>query len=116
MDQNENPQGLCCMVRNPVDRFVSACVRQNVSVQEGLELIDKDVHFWTLDHMGLLQEGVTYFLFPEQIDDCAKWLGLDTPVPKLNSETNKFALTKTETDLVLMKYAKDYDLWRLLTA
>jgi hypothetical protein len=104
------------MVRDPVERFRSACARQAVSVEEGLARLDSDVHFWSLNHMGLLADGVAHFRFPDQIDACASWLGLSTPVPSLNAEAEegKPTLTAEEEAAVRAAYADDVALWESL--
>jgi hypothetical protein len=63
--------------------------------------------------MGLLAEGVEYFRFPSQINDCAEWLGLKTPVPALNaeSEAGKPTLTAAQEAAVRELYADDIALW-----
>ena len=115
---NEQAEGLCCMVRNPVERFRSACARQGVSVADGLGLQDADVHFRSLAHMGLLAEGVRHFRFPDQLDACAEWLGLETPVPQTNDEpeTSKPTLTPEQEAAVRAAYAADIALWESLNA
>jgi hypothetical protein len=87
-----------------------------VSVEEGLARRDADVHFWTLDSMGLLAEGVDHFAFPAQIDACAEWLGLETPVPQLNGEPEeaKPVLTAEQEAAVRAAYAADIALWESL--
>ena len=107
---------LCCLVRDPVERFRSSCARQNVSVEEGLLLKNNDVHFWSLEDMGLLTEGVTYFKFPDRINECAEWLGLETPIPQLNEEAeeSKPILTPEQEALVREIYADDIVLWENL--
>jgi hypothetical protein len=113
---DEPAEGLCCMVRNPVERFRSACARQGVSVDEGLTRQDSDVHFWSLSHMGLLEQGVTHFRFPDQLDACAEWLALETPVPQTNDEPEaaKPALTQEQEARVREIYAADIALWESL--
>jgi hypothetical protein len=104
------------MVRDPVERFRSACARQGVSVEEGLTRMDADVHFWSLAHMGLLAQGVTHFRFPDQLDACAEWLGLETPVPQLNDEpeSSKPTLTPEQETAVRAAYAADIAMWESL--
>jgi hypothetical protein len=116
LQADEPAEGLCCLVRDPVERFRSACARQGVSVEEGLARRDADVHFWTLDSMGLLAEGVDHFAFPAQIDACAEWLGLETPVPQLNGEPEeaKPVLTAEQEAAVRAAYAADIALWESL--
>jgi hypothetical protein len=113
---DEPADGLCCMVRDPVERFRSACARQEVSVEEGLARQGSDVYFWSLEHMGLLTEGVRHFRFPDQLDACAEWLGLETPVPQLNeeAEANKPTLTPEQEARVREIYAADIALWESL--
>lgn len=110
---DEPAAGLCCMVRNPVERFRSACARQNVTPEEGLLRLESDCHFWTLERMGLLAEGVTHFAFPAQIDACAEWLGLETPVPQLNEEpeNGKPVLTEEQVAAIRAAYAADVAAW-----
>ena len=66
--------------------------------------------------MGLLQDGVTYFHFPDQLNDCAEWLGLPTPVPQLNEEAeeSKPILTPEQEARVREIYADDIALWESL--
>jgi hypothetical protein len=113
---DEPADGLCCMVRDPVERFRSACARQGVTVEEGLTRLDSDVHFWSLAHMGLLAQGVTHFRFPDQLDACAEWLGLETPVPQTNDEpeADKPLLTPEQEARVREIYAADIALWESL--
>ena len=102
---------VCCMVRDPVERFRSSCARRNKTVEEGF--LEDEVHFWTMESMGLLNPKIKYFLFPEQIDECAKWLGLETPVPKLNEEESKKkpSLNDNQIKLIVEKYHNDNELY-----
>ena len=106
----------CCMVRDPVERFRSACARQGKTVSEGLAARETDVHFWSLKDMQLL-EGVTHFRFPDQINDCAGWLGLPTPVPQENEEQEerKPVLSADELAAVRLAYAEDVALYESLS-
>jgi hypothetical protein len=81
-----------------------------------LSLQNSDVHFWTLESMGLLVEGVTHFRFSDQIDACAEWLGLENPVPQLNAEPeeNKPTLTPEQEAAVREAYSADVALWESL--
>ena len=113
---NDDISDLCCLVRDPVERFRSACARQQKTVEEGLNLIEVDVHFWTLESMGLLAEGITHFIFHDQIDECAQWLELETPVPILNNEPeeDKPVLTEEQKILIREAYSADITLWESL--
>lgn len=108
--------GIAVMVRDPVQRFRSACARQNKTVEEGLGLRESDVHFWPLKDMGLIAADITHFRFPDQINDCAEWLGLPVPVPKENvePEEKKPVLTVEQEAAVRLAYADDIALWESL--
>jgi hypothetical protein len=110
----DTPENYCCLVRDPVERFRSACARTQISVDDAL--ISADGHFWSLESMGALQDGVTHFRFPDQLDACAEWLGLETPVPQLNeeAEANKPTLTPEQEARVREIYAADIALWESL--
>jgi hypothetical protein len=116
LQEDEPADGLCCLVRDPVERFRSACARRKTTVDEGLQLLQGDVHFWPLADMGLLQEGVKHFRFPDQIDACAEWLGLANPVPQLNEEAEdgKPTLTDEQAEAIRTAYAADISLWESL--
>ena len=111
---NEPTENLCCLVRNPIDRFKSSCARVGVTPKEAFDLINQDIHFWTLEYMGLLQEGITYFKFPTEIDTCSEWLGLETPVIKMNQEPVHPILTQQEENIVRQIYQNDIILWESL--
>jgi hypothetical protein len=103
-----------CMVRDPIERFKSACARRNKTVEEGL--LEDEVHFWSIESMGLLNDNIKYFLFPEQINECADWLGLPTPVPRVNEEKDekKPVLTEEQLELVTKQYYNDNELYQKL--
>jgi hypothetical protein len=113
---DEPAEGLCCLVRDPVERFRSACARQKVTPEEGLLRLESDVHFWPLVDMGLLADGVKHFRFPDHINACAEWLGLETPVPQLNDEPEeaKPVLSAEQEQAVRAAYAYDISLWESL--
>jgi hypothetical protein len=116
LSDDEQLEGLCCMVRDPVDRFRSACARQGVTPGNGLTRAVIDVHFWSLERMGLLAAGVTHFRFPDQLDACAQWLGLPVPVQQLNdsNDAEKPILTPEQEAEVCEIYAADIALWESL--
>lgn len=107
---------LSVMVRSPVERFRSACARQKLSVDQGLRAMESDVHFWPLKDMGLIAYDINYFRFPDQINDCAEWLGLPTPVSHENGEPEeqKPVFTPEQELAVRLAYADDIALWESL--
>jgi hypothetical protein len=82
----------------------------------GLARAGFDGPFWSLAKMGLLAEGVKHFKFPTQLNDCAAYLGLPTPVPQLNEEAEdgKPVLTVEQEAAVRELYAADIALWESL--
>jgi hypothetical protein len=105
---------VCVMVRNPIERFASSMSRRKLTFEQALEVKDEDVHFWSIESMGLINEKCSYFLFPEQIDLCAQTLGLKIPVPKLNEENDKPNLSCVEIEVLKTYYQKDIELYEKL--
>jgi hypothetical protein len=66
--------------------------------------------------MGLLNENLAYYLFPEQIDICASEFGLQTPVKRLNEERDekKPILSENQIELVIKQYYDDNELYKNL--
>lgn len=114
--RNSDPSDLefAVMVRNPVDRIQSSCARVGVTVEEALANESDDVHFWSLKSMGVLDyPNVRYFLFPEQIQECADYLGIGT-VEHLNAEWDKTELTEEQISAIRAAYAEDVALYESL--
>ena len=105
---------ICVMVRNPIERFRSSMARRKLTFEQAIEMKDEDVHFWSIESMGLIDDCCSYFLFPQQIDLCADSLGLKTPVPKLNEENNKPNLSKVEKEVLEKYYRTDILLYNKL--
>jgi len=102
------------MVRNPIERFMSSMARRKLTFEKAIEVKDEDVHFWSIESMGLIDDRCSYFLFPQQIDLCADALGLKTPVPKLNEENDKPNLSCVEIEVLKTYYQKDIELYEKL--
>jgi hypothetical protein len=98
------------MVRDPIERFRSSCARVGCTVGEGLGMHNENVHFWSMKSMGILESpNVKYFKFPEQISQCAIYLGLTNPVSHLNQENidKKPILNQTDIIQIQQYYAED---------
>lgn len=109
-------QEFAVAVRNPLERFRSACARKERSPIEGLTTMQEDVHFWSIYSMGLMVPTAKFFLFPCQLNDCLNYLNLPTNLEKLNgeSEEKKPNLNQEETDLFQTIYEKDIELYNNL--
>jgi hypothetical protein len=97
------------IVRNPVERFRSACARHGVaSVDACLES----------PLFGLLPGGslVRPFLFETQLQACADWLGITVPLPRIDAtdEADKPTLTQDQEARVRELFAADIALWESL--
>jgi hypothetical protein len=105
---------ICVMVRNPIERFISSMARRKLTFDQALEVKDEDVHFWSIESMGLISERCSYFSFPQEIDLCAETLGLKTPVPRLNEENDKPNLSNVEVETLKSFYQADIELYNKL--
>lgn len=102
------------IVRNPIERFRSACARLDKTPAEVIGGSLDDVHTWTLESMGLINHPqARYFLFTE-LEQCAQFLGLPTPLEQVNEEPVKPDLSQEELEFVTQHYAKDIELYNSL--
>ena len=96
------------IVRNPIERFRSMVAHANSTVEYQLNY----------PRYKPLPSGnfVKYFRFEDQLQECADWIGITTPLPKLDSvdESQKPILTKEQENLVKQIYANDIILWESL--
>jgi len=98
------------IVRDPVERFRSACAQTGkppeTAIAEIRQLPVYNVHFWPTSR--LVVQGVQIFRFEDQLEEAAKYLGLDLPLPVANeSELKKPELTKEQRSEVESIYAND---------
>lgn len=130
ISKEEIDRPVIVLVRDPVERFRSACAQLRVDDINGL--LDKleTGGAWrrkdrpTIENYHLRpvqgyvpdddRVGVELFAFPEQLDEAASLAGLETPLPVVNdSESNnppKPDLTDRQIERVLAIYAKDVGL------
>jgi hypothetical protein len=105
----DGTQSAAIVVRNPVERFRSMCAHRPAwSIAE---------HLATPCYAPLLQgEFVKYFKFETQLNACAEWLGLATPLMQEDAteEANKPELTPEQEARVREIYADDIKLWESL--
>jgi hypothetical protein len=103
------------VVRNPLDRFVSACARLKKTPDDVIANHLDDVHTWTIASMGLMNHPqARYFLF-ENLNVCAEYLGLPTPLPTTNSEPSKPNLTEDQLHWAKQYYSEDIELYTRLS-
>ena len=105
---------ICVMVRDPIERFISSMARRKLTFDQAIEVKNEDVHFWSIESMGLINDKCSYFSFPQEIDLCAETLGLKTPVPRLNEEKDKPSLSNVEIETLKKNYQADIELYNKL--
>jgi hypothetical protein len=102
------------IVRDPIERFRSACARLGKTPSEVIAGSLDNVHTWTLESMGLINHPqARYFLFPE-LEKCAIFLELPTPLEQVNEEPVKPDLTEEELQFATQHYAKDIEFYNSL--
>jgi hypothetical protein len=104
--------GLAVLVRDPVERFRSACSHANIPPDIAIQTVF-DTKFRSLEQAGLIRDDITYFRFPDQINECANWLGLTSPVIHINQsdEYNKPVLSHDQLEKIKRLYSADMSLW-----
>lgn len=101
-------QNIAIVVRNPIERFRSMCAHKLEKTIE--DHLKKPIY-------GPLPKGnFKYFLFETQLNECAEWLGLPTPLPHIDAsiESNKPVLTPDQETILKQIYAEDVALWESL--
>jgi len=101
------------VVRDPVERFRSSCVKLNYSVEQALNDLE-NVHLVSLKNMGFLDSpNVKYFAYSnEGLASCSSYLGLDSsPEITEEDENKKPALTQEQIDLIKAAYSYDYEVF-----
>jgi hypothetical protein len=100
---------LAIILRNPVERFRSTCAhRPQISVEQ---------HLANPFYKPLPQcQWVRIFLFETQLQECADWLGITTPLEQVDptEQNNKPTLTLEQENIVKQIYFNDMALWESL--
>jgi len=114
-DLNSYISGLdfAVVVRDPVERFRSSCVKLNYSVEQALNNLE-NVHLISLKNMGLLDSpNAKYFAYSnEGLASCSSYLGLDnSPEITEEDENKKPVLTQEQIDLIKAAYSYDYEVF-----
>jgi len=107
-------------LENEVDKVLDAIINEDTqTVLNGVGIpsnarfpLVANIH---LRHQYRLLHDVNeaqLFRMPDQIDECAEWLGLETPLVRINeSRFPKPELTEDQIDRVKLYYKKDIELW-----
>lgn len=119
IDKTETPVNPIIGLRDPVERFRSACAQEGKTAEEALTKIeagDFSGHF--KPQVDWLVADSRLYKFPEHIDDIAQALGLDEIQSVNDSATNngpKPDLTADELARVQAIYADDIALYESIT-
>ena len=105
------------VVRNPVDRFISACAETGTTdVNALLDRLELDTehnpHFWPQSRFSA--DLPTLYRFDRDLQKLAIDLNLDWPLPNIirHDKPTKPTLTQSQTDRVLQIYADDLTLYQ----
>jgi len=102
-------------VRDPVERFRSACAQEDRTAAQEISRIERNRYsFHTKPTSAYLVEGATLYKFPEHIKEIARDLGLDEIARVNDSNSNnspKPILTDKELERVEELYADDIKLF-----
>jgi len=109
------------VIRDPVERFVSACLwaREYCSVDDvlaELELQAGRYSLWKRRPFGLQvpaeKDGIKLFRFPDQLEAMAAAAGITAPIRRLNvSRHAKPSLSCFQEERVREIYADDFKMW-----
>lgn len=112
VDKVEEAVGTVVMiVRDPVQRFRSACGEMGLTAAEGL--VSDNEHFRSAS--SLLKDGTKLYRFESDLSAAATELGLTLPLPNIPSTGTKPVLTTDELAQVKNKYADDIILHNSIT-
>ena len=102
-------QRIVGLIRNPIERFRSACARTGKTVNEGLST--NDVHFAKVSELTR-NNIVEWYRFPDQLAEFCTAVGLPS-IPTLNDSDpdNKPTLTASDQALMEEHYADDIILY-----
>jgi len=100
--------------RDPVERFISACVEQEITPSRALrKLSENDINHHFLPTSDWLVDGCKLYKFEEHLQDAVKDLGLTWPMVKISGKKiKKPKLTKEQIKKIESFYAKDVALYK----
>lgn len=99
---------IAALIRNPIERFLSLCAKENHSVLYG---ITNEFPVQIFDNDETVPNNVTLFKFETQMQECANWLGITASLNWLDPYPNKPVLIESELATLEMIYKKDLEIW-----
>jgi hypothetical protein len=103
------------LVRDPINRFLFNCKKLDVSVEQALLNLNNPV-FESLKNIGAIASNAQYFKFPEQLAECAIYLGVNPyfDLENIDLGSDLPNLTEQQEALVRQYYAEDINLYNSL--
>jgi hypothetical protein len=111
---DDHKSELVSMFRCPIERFISGCAQKKWNVAEGIAELKKeivDIHIRPQNTFLSDNRPTKLFRFPEQLDACAAYLGLPTPIPHLNKSKVKPTASAEELAWLTEYYKKDLEIF-----
>lgn len=116
LPKTENPDSdVVLIVRDPVERFRSACAETGKTPDEALsEQGQRNMHFWPTSR--LLLDGCKLYRFESDLDAAVTALGLAPPLPDIDGGNGPMPdLTPEELSRIQEVYADDITLYESIT-
>lgn len=117
---DDNKRELVAMFRHPVERFISGCSQTKRTINEGIEELKTKsldrIDFHLRPQYTFLSEkrSTKFFKFPEQLNECANYLELPTPISHLNASKSKSVPSLEQLTWLNKYYEKDFEIFNSL--
>ena len=108
-----NGKDVVLISRNPIERFRSACVEAEKTVEDAIsELGTQKMNQHFVPTSAWLIDGCKLYKFEEHLEDAVRELGLDWPMHNVRGkEKPKPVLTEDQVQKIKIFYAEDFALY-----
>jgi hypothetical protein len=122
----EPKKPIVCLIRNPIDRFISAINQTQINIETAIHCLlnDKEYHFPIYskprklkddghfrEQSKIVTQDTHLFKFPEEIEIMANFIGITSKIENLNKSNIKLRLTKDQEKFIYDYYYKDFILY-----
>lgn len=120
-----------CLFRNPSERFVSAVNQTKINLDLAIDCLinDKDCLFPTYSKPRKIRNDIHFaqqyqwitkdshlFKFPNDIEEMAKFIGINEKVPHLNQSQNKSFLSNDQLKIIEDYYKLDIEIFNQISS